>query len=207
MVEDGEAADWDEDEDDLLDGEDPDQKHEPNTHVGLAEALDKETPGEKDVMVADILVPEAKALLDSKLEVALADLQHDATHTGTATAAFSLHSELVFSTEEGEQTTAARHMGDGPVPLGPLLEQALQGMKAKELLVEDQGGNGSAKDVQSSPAVESPPTPSRRSKRRQDTVDEHTVERAARLTAIKNLEVEAGNKYNNSFLSFLISML
>lgn len=44
-------------------------------------------------------------------------------------------------------------------------------------------------------------SPLRRSKRRQDTADEDSVERASRLTAKKNLENMEGNNYKNSLLS------
>lgn len=50
------------------------------------------------------------------------------------------------------------------------------------------------------------PTPSRRSKRREETVDEHSLERAERIKARSNLEISV-NHDGTSFLTFSDSQI
>lgn len=91
------------------------------------------------------------------------------------------------------------------VPLSSLLDHARDSRKAAQHM-----GNSDLAKQKGSVAM--PPsgalmagqtgTPTRRSKRRQDSVDEDSVETAARLAAIKNLQYKEGNNdFTNSFLS------
>ncbi|CAL5007036.1 unnamed protein product [Urochloa decumbens] len=91
--------------------------------------------------------------------------------------------------------------------LGPFLERALARLKEKQIgdqgLVDDKAILAEEGFVtpRSSLASGNIGTPLRRSKRHEASVDEDSIERAARLVAKKNMEVDEGKPYNNSILS------
>jgi hypothetical protein len=83
--------------------------------------------------------------------------------------------------------------------LGPLLERSLKGVKEKAAAnASDNATNLSCTPPPRQPRTKAASTPTRRSKRREGSTDEHSVDRAARMVAKKNLEVAQGNDINPS---------
>jgi hypothetical protein len=83
--------------------------------------------------------------------------------------------------------------------LGPLLERALKGVKEKAAAnASDNATNLTCTPPPRQPRTKAASTPTRRSKRREGSTDEHSVDRAARMVAKKNLEVAQGNDINPS---------
>ena len=109
--------------------------------------------------------------------------------------------------------TVFQSVDSQPVPpsmaSGSLLERPLMGFKEKHV-----GSRNTEKDTRvvqdvgevtpqnTIAAGSSQFTPLRRSKRREATADEDSIERASRLVAKRNLEVDEGKHYSNSILSF-----
>ncbi|CAN6249131.1 unnamed protein product [Urochloa humidicola] len=94
--------------------------------------------------------------------------------------------------------------------LGPLLERALAGLKdagrvvtspeASEVAVGDDGFTTPCSTM----CTDINGTPLRRSKRRATSVDEDSIERAARLVAKRNLEVDEGHLQRDTLDPFLV---
>jgi len=139
----------------------------------------------------------------------------------------ALHKEELAAMVQGKATVQASHAAGGlevekemaasagspskppSLALGSLLERAIMGLKEANGGVASGGVDGLAtgdlgevtplKTVLAG-SVQSPPL--RRSKPREGTADEDSTARAAKLVAKRNLEVDEGKLYNNSFLSF-----
>jgi hypothetical protein len=78
--------------------------------------------------------------------------------------------------------------------LGPLLERALKGVKEKAASnASDNATNLSCTPPPRQPRSKAASTPTRHSKRREGSTGEHSVDRAARMVAKKNLEIAQGN--------------
>jgi hypothetical protein len=83
--------------------------------------------------------------------------------------------------------------------LGPLLERALKGVDEKAAAnSSDNATNLSCTPPPRQPRTKAASTPTRLSKRREGSPAEHSVDRAARMGAKKNLEVTQGNDINPS---------
>ncbi|CAN6275168.1 unnamed protein product [Urochloa humidicola] len=90
--------------------------------------------------------------------------------------------------------------------LGPLLEKALAGLKETQDVEQDMllASNGFT-TPQASLGPDVVGTPLRRSKRREASVDEDSIKRAARLVAKKNLEVDEGYLQRDTLDPFLVT--
>ncbi|CAO2203924.1 unnamed protein product [Urochloa humidicola] len=94
--------------------------------------------------------------------------------------------------------------------LGPLLERALVGLKEAQHVEHVMGVDAArvAKEgvvtPQTTLAANAGGTPLRRSKRREASVDEDSIERAARLVAKNNLEVDEGYLQRDTLDPFLV---
>jgi hypothetical protein len=83
--------------------------------------------------------------------------------------------------------------------LGPLLERVLKGVDEKAAAnSSDNATNLSCTPPPRQPRTKAASTPTRLSKRREGSPAEHSVDRAARMVAKKNLEVTQGNDINPS---------
>ncbi|CAO2038762.1 unnamed protein product [Urochloa humidicola] len=111
--------------------------------------------------------------------------------------------------ETGRMTNYVNTLELPSPALGPFLERALNGLKEAQSVVEGLGDGG---DPAGAEGFTTPPTlqatdniitPLRRSKRRAATADEDSIDRASRLVAKKNLEVDGGHLQRDALDSFL----
>ncbi|CAL4985247.1 unnamed protein product [Urochloa decumbens] len=110
-----------------------------------------------------------------------------------------------FSEDNGKMVVEAEYMVDPEntlehpsQALGSFLDRALKGLKEAQGIEEGEGdGRKSASEGFTTPAavatIEAQSTPLRRSKRRAASVDEDSIDRAARLVAKRNLEADEGH--------------
>ncbi|CAL4896131.1 unnamed protein product [Urochloa decumbens] len=172
-----EIEDW-EDEDDLMD----DARGAVDDHID-------------DKVVADPLAPANQMDRDELI----ADGEKKFQPTGTPIVTPNLivngigdHGNLIT------QANSQNSIPHGPfVALGPMLDKALKELKDHQEREEKREASVTSSCVEAiaSPIqvqVKEKVTPRRRSKRREESVDEDSIQRAARLTAIRNLEIPGG---------------